>query len=184
MPKGNPKNITYARFGRLVALYPTNERKDGVVWMCRCDCGNQHKVSMKNLTNGDTKSCGCLYNETRKSRLLPDGIADFNNLYATYRNGAERRNINFNLDIEQFKNLTSKNCHYCNKAPLQRASRSKMTTYYPHNGIDRIDSSSGYEIDNVVPCCERCNRLKMKMGYEEFLNAIKEIYEFRISVNK
>ena len=48
------------RFGRLVAIEPTKERKYGyVVWRCQCDCGNEVFVPSGLLVNGNTKSCGC-----------------------------------------------------------------------------------------------------------------------------
>lgn len=55
------KDLSQQRFGKLTALEPTDERDSGsVIWACRCDCGRTAKVSARNLTNGHTKSCGCL----------------------------------------------------------------------------------------------------------------------------
>ena len=35
------EKLTDIRFGRLIALYPTNQKKRGyIVWKCKCDCGN------------------------------------------------------------------------------------------------------------------------------------------------
>uniref|UniRef100_A0A7C9NUW7 Uncharacterized protein n=1 Tax=Muribaculaceae bacterium Z82 TaxID=2304548 RepID=A0A7C9NUW7_9BACT len=49
------------RFGRLVALEPTEKRSDGsVVWRCQCDCGKVVEVNAHRLRKGNTKSCGCL----------------------------------------------------------------------------------------------------------------------------
>lgn len=31
-----------------------------LLWLCRCDCGNQCIVQDGNLKNGHTKSCGCV----------------------------------------------------------------------------------------------------------------------------
>lgn len=57
------KDISGQRFGRLVAIEPTDERKGGcVVWRCRCDCGNEKLVPLSNLGTG-VKSCGCLQRE-------------------------------------------------------------------------------------------------------------------------
>ena len=48
------------RFGRLVAVEPTDERKGGsVVWRCRCDCGNECLASAAVLKRGYATSCGC-----------------------------------------------------------------------------------------------------------------------------
>lgn len=56
------KDITGQRFGRLVALAPTVQRGNGgtVIWRCCCDCGKEALISLKQLTSGYTKSCGCL----------------------------------------------------------------------------------------------------------------------------
>lgn len=44
------KDISGQRFGRLVALYPTEKRvQNSVVWMCQCDCGNQKEISLHRL---------------------------------------------------------------------------------------------------------------------------------------
>ncbi len=54
-------DLTGKRFGKLVCMEQTNERKGGrVVWKCKCDCGNEVLVSAGQLINGYTKSCGCL----------------------------------------------------------------------------------------------------------------------------
>ena len=59
--KSNAKDLTGQRFGRLVAIRPTEQRvRTSVVWECCCDCGNIHFATSSNLVRGDVKSCGCL----------------------------------------------------------------------------------------------------------------------------
>ena len=59
--KSQAKNLTGQKFGKLTALYPTNERKHKcVVWHCKCDCGNECDVIGSLLVNHNTSSCGCL----------------------------------------------------------------------------------------------------------------------------
>ena len=55
-------DLTGRRFGKLVAIAPTDQRKygGGIVWRCLCDCDNVVYVSSHQLTSGYTKSCGCL----------------------------------------------------------------------------------------------------------------------------
>lgn len=75
------KNLTNQRFGRLVALEPTLKRKSGcVVWKCQCDCGNIIEVSSHSLKTGNTKSCGCLNNEKRISRIMKYNEQNFKDL--------------------------------------------------------------------------------------------------------
>ena len=58
-------DLTNQRFGRLVAIHPTDKRKNGaVVWECQCNCGNVVEVGTGHLHNGTIKSCGCLFRET------------------------------------------------------------------------------------------------------------------------
>jgi hypothetical protein len=37
------------------------------------------------------------------------------------------------------------------------------------NGIDRVDNTKGYSVDNCVPCCRRCNVAKADMTPDQFL---------------
>ena len=64
------KDIKGKRFGRLIALEPTEERtkySSAVIWKCKCDCGNIAYVSHSVLCKGEVKSCGCLKKEISKN---------------------------------------------------------------------------------------------------------------------
>ena len=62
--KASKKDLTGQRFGRLIALKPMEERKNGyIAWECQCDCGNSVMVNGAHLRNGQTVSCGCLQKE-------------------------------------------------------------------------------------------------------------------------
>ncbi|MCI8418443.1 MAG: hypothetical protein HFI33_13285 [Lachnospiraceae bacterium] len=56
------RDISGQRFGRLMAIGPTEERgpRGSIIWRCRCDCGNEVGVELGQLTAGYRKSCGCL----------------------------------------------------------------------------------------------------------------------------
>ena len=55
------------RFGRLVAICPTEQRSArSVVWECKCDCGESVNVRATSLTSGHTTSCGCAHKEKQK----------------------------------------------------------------------------------------------------------------------
>ena len=59
--RGRPADITGKKFNRLTALYISkrNDPKDGVIWHCRCDCGNEVDVPYNSLVFCNQKSCGC-----------------------------------------------------------------------------------------------------------------------------
>lgn len=51
-------DITGQRFGKLIALRPTDKRQcKSVVWECQCDCGQLHLASSHNLLHGDVTRC-------------------------------------------------------------------------------------------------------------------------------
>lgn len=57
-------DLTNRRFGRIVALEPTDKRKNGcIIWKCKCDCGNFCEVIGSDLTRNRVQSCGCLKKE-------------------------------------------------------------------------------------------------------------------------
>ena len=60
------------RFGRLVILNRdlTKQGEGRVYWNCQCDCGNVVSLSGKTLKSGNTRSCGCLNNDTRRKRII------------------------------------------------------------------------------------------------------------------
>jgi len=79
------KDLTGQRFGRLVALYPTGERRNSyIVWHCRCDCGNEVDVITSSLTTGHTNSCGCYSRECTIKRSTTHGMAQQRERHLVY----------------------------------------------------------------------------------------------------
>ena len=57
---GMGADLTGQRFGKLVAIRETDERRNGnVMWECKCDCGNTTYVRVAALRSGNSTSCGC-----------------------------------------------------------------------------------------------------------------------------
>lgn len=61
-------DITGQRFGRLVVLKKAGANNNRSVWLCKCDCGKVVKVKLRDLVQGDTKSCGCYSSDIAKQR--------------------------------------------------------------------------------------------------------------------
>jgi hypothetical protein len=84
------KDLTGRRFGRLIALTVTRGGGMGRrYWVCRCDCGNMHKVSLSALTSGDIKSCGCLKHDVTTARNTTHG-GSYSQEYSSF-NAAKAR---------------------------------------------------------------------------------------------
>jgi len=54
----------------------------------------------------------------------------------------------------------------------------KSDKYY--NGIDRIDNTKDYTLDNCVPCCKNCNYAKRTLTQHDFYKLIQSIYNYRV----
>lgn len=150
--------LTVIRFNRIEIRSKSQRRV--YLWDCLCVCGNTKSIDICDLKKGGTNSCGCLTSKwISEKRKKPDGIAARNGLLATYkRTCCELRGYEFSLTNEQFFHLLTQNCFYCGKEPSQ-VKKSKCS-YFVYNGVDRVDNSLGYTIDNVVTCCGECNSKK------------------------
>lgn len=72
-------DISGMTFSRLTVMGFSRRGSGGLIWLCRCSCGNEKEVSSSNLRSGQIKSCGCLKKELMKSimaeRALIHGYA-------------------------------------------------------------------------------------------------------------
>ena len=93
-----------------------------------------------------------------------------------YKKTAKRRGHNWDLTEEQFKKITQKDCYYCGAKPNNITKYPNCNGIYIYNGIDRIDNTKGYTIDNVVPCCKYCNMAKNILTLQKFTEWVKRIY--------
>lgn len=81
-----PRNdLTGKRFGRLIVIEATDERKcECVCWICKCDCGKiTHPIRSSFLKNGNTTSCGC-YNYQRRIESHTTHGKSHSRLYRVY----------------------------------------------------------------------------------------------------
>jgi hypothetical protein len=65
-----PRNIAGFKHpqGKLTAIKIDHiNPKYGAVWLCDCDCGNEHLVLSSQLVSNRVKSCGCIQREKRKA---------------------------------------------------------------------------------------------------------------------
>ncbi len=178
-PEPNAKNIIGQKFGRLLvveslgAFGKKGYQKQFV--KCLCECGNTKILNLCTLGN-HIFSCGCLKKENRFKKSGGYTKTNEKCLFYRYKSKAIERNIEWALSYEEFVSFLYKNCFYCDTIPLQGRD-------IKYNGIDRLDSSKGYIIDNCVTCCGRCNWSKGIMSYDQFIDMVYKIYQIHI-INK
>ena len=146
-------------------------------WMAKCNCGcnGVKHASIRNLQRGATTHCGCSI--SNENRGLPEGIGARNALISSYKSSARKKFLDFTLTVEECEQLFQGDCYFCGTPPSTIFTKRNTKGSYIYNGIDRIDSSNGYTIDNVNSCCPDCNYLKSNRHNDDFLNKIKKIVE-------
>jgi len=139
------------------------------------ECGKEFRTFAHQIKIGKGKYCSreCWNRAGHKIIYKDRRIPALNSLFYVYKKNAEYRNLGFIINIKDFENITSLPCFYCGKEPIQI--KKYRSSSYIYNGVDRIDNTIGYSIDNCVPACGRCNWMKSDMSTVDFINHIKNI---------
>ena len=126
---------------------------------CNVEYAKQYRLSHSN----SRKRYQDFYNQSKKGK------------YNSYKGGARKRNISFELTEEQFFELIEKDCFYCARTVVDGK----------FHGVDRIINALGYEVNNCVPACFRCNEIKMDQSLEDTMEHVKrmlQVHEERLKV--
>jgi hypothetical protein len=84
---------------------------------------------------------------------------------------ADRRGLPFLLERTAYARLIEKPCYYCGVFTFGAESG---------GGLDRIDNTQGYTLDNILPCCATCNKARGNWWtVEETKAAIHAVLELR-----
>jgi hypothetical protein len=140
-------------------------------WMCQCSCGNERSIRGSALFAGKTYQCNAC--KGRKA----EGVASCNRAFHSCQASAHKRNYEWDLTLDDFKNITRLPCFYCGAAPGNRVMAPRANGAFIWSGIDRKNNREGYHLENIVPCCKICNVAKSAMSVEEFLEWINRIVE-------
>ncbi len=153
-------DITGQRFGRFTALSIAGKNASGnILWLCRCDCGNEKTVPGSELRRGKIRSCGCLRSDSsrhsiaklKSSRETPLGYkhgCSHTRIYNIW-SGMRQRCLNPNAD--KFPIYGGRGITVC---PEWRDSFEAFRDWALANGyrddltIDRIDVNGNYEPAN------------------------------------
>lgn len=81
----------------------------------------------------------------------------------------ESRNIKFNLTKDEYLMLVNNVCYLCGRKNDENN----------RNGIDRLDSSLSYTINNCRTCCHRCNFMKKNYTLLNFLVMCYNVVAYR-----
>lgn len=170
------KSLIGKSFGRLTVISETEKRRlkstGEKYWKCKCICGNFKDVATTDLNKKNSKgtqSCGCISsNKDLQTRRLK-------RVFTKLKSNAKKRKIEFELNEIEVSELINRPCFYCNSF---EGNRMKMPpfqgseVYIEYMGLDRKDSSICYTKENAIPCCFKCNTMKNRMTFKDYLKKI------------
>lgn len=156
------------RYGSLVVKKQTGVDKHGcLLFLCKCDCGNEKEVASRYLTEGRIKSCGCKRSRSKNMYLSP-----------TYKSWISAKQRCYNQSSSQYNNYGGRGIAMCERW------KNSFTAFLEDMGerpskkhtLDRINVDGNYEPQNcrwATPIEQSNNRRN---------NRILEVGDKRLSV--
>lgn len=156
----NAKDLTGQRFGRLIAIEPTEKRSNGkIVYYCLCDCGKKCFVGSADLRKRHTRSCGCLKKDNMIEKNTKHGM------YGTpaYISWTKMHQRCYNPKNHAFKDYSGRGITVSEKF-------NDFQTWYEHIGPcpgpgysqDRIDNDGNYERGNIQWATQQEQRINSR----------------------
>src|ERR1700743_1731919 len=129
------------KFGRLTCLKFSHIGKHNRShFVFKCECGKEKVILGSGVISGNTKSCGCLSSEIKKSKRLPQNAGVITQIILGYKRHAKDRNINWELTRTEFEKIIFLECAYCGIHPSNKKITKNFKQGIMYNGIDRVDS--------------------------------------------
>lgn len=133
------------RFGRLTIVSEAGKTQSGVRLVeCLCDCGKLKVVRCSNITNGHTKSCGCLQRDTVDRWNRTHGQTKTKG----YKTWQEMKTRCLKPSHHSFHNYGGRGITICSEWMSFEKFISDMGQPRLGQQIDRIDNNKGYFKEN------------------------------------
>jgi len=175
-------DLTNQKFGRLTVIRLVSKGRAGSTkWECQCSCGNTKTILANSLVRGVSKSCGCLHKEIAGSYKIREyyeeiPLAFFNR----NKRSAQKRNLEFNLTIEELWDIyikQEKKCIYTKFPIAFNDDVLECGLLGSSANVDRIDSLKGYTKENCCLVFKDINFMKQNFSKDKFINYCKIISE-------
>lgn len=149
-------------------IFVADKRNYGKQLYCSKRCGHQgwRKLNPEKDRAQAMRDIESRNNNPERLRKHKEKVSIFNKSpkrkFGHYQHNAKNRGFSFELTFEQFMTFWQKPCHYCGN---------NIETV----GIDRVDNTIGYTLQNSVSCCKICNDMKKVLSVNEFITQCKRI---------
>ncbi len=166
-------DLTGQRFGRLVVIKAAGLNQYGnCMWFCQCDCGGEATTREIYLTNGHTKSCGCVAKEKVKARCTTHGASKRGHRAPEYRSWEAMKRRCFNAKDPKYPKYGARGITVCDQW------RTSYETFLadmgpkpsPKHTLDREDNDGSYEPGNcrwatpIVQMNNQSKTIKLTVG--------------------
>jgi len=196
--------IKYGNYEIISKEIATDINNKRTYWLVKCSCGNEKFIRHDILESNNATKCRVCSNKENYIKNIElgkmhsknyspkhQGIGDLSKmLYSHYKNGAKKRNLEFNISIEYLWDLYLKQQGQCalSGVKIYLKSQNKFSTitkiengnrsidYSKFNAsLDRIDSYKGYIKGNVQWVERKINMIKNNLSQNDFINLCRQI---------
>lgn len=177
----NKLDLTGERYGNLVVISEYGRASDrAILWLCKCDCGNEHIARGTQLHRGFITSCGCMKGKKKIKTMGTHGMS-YSRLYSTWK-GIKRRCKS--PKFRGYENYGGRGIRVCDEW-LGENGFNNFHKWAIQNGyqedltIDRIDVDGDYEPTNCrwITNAEQQNN-KRNTRYLTYKGETKNLHEW------
>lgn len=165
--------------GYLEVLSFAHKSSNNIYWNCFCKKCNNNFLCSSAVLKAGKNSCGCDGKERFRIKKYK-GIGDLSHSKFNHiKYLAKKRNIKFDLTIEQLWNLFLKQNKRCKLSGVEislfadKAHKSLSTA-----SLDRIDSNGDYTLDNIQWIHKDLQDMKMDKSQDIFIDWCRKIVEY------
>lgn len=161
------------KFGRLTVVGEAETRQSGKrYWLCRCICDSQCWVETNKLRSGNTKSCGCLNDETRGTAAVTHGesrngkISPRLKMFLAAKSRSKKNGKPFDITLNDI-NIPA----VCPILGIPLVQHSEKCDY-DSPSLDQVIPGAGYTKNNIQVISHKANTIKSNASLEELKKVV------------